>query len=115
MVFLGALMGLLLTTLVVVPTVAIVEVVARRRRWLWIVPAALTSVLTLTAVLAWAWTALIGESITVGAMLFAGMAALSFLPLVATGLIVGAGATVPMAARRSWRRLGDLRAALKGD
>jgi hypothetical protein len=113
MVFLGALMGLPLTALVVVPTVAIVEVFARRRRWLWIVPAALASVLTLTAVLAGAWTALIGDSVTVGALLWAVMAALSFLPLLVTGLIAGTGAVAPRAARWSWRRVGDLRAALR--
>ena len=112
-VVLAAAVGVPLVALVVVPAVAISELVARRRRWFWGAPAALAVEIILSALVAGAWTFASRESAAAGVIFWAVTACLSFLPLLVTGVTAAAGSVAPAAIRGSWRRFREVGAAVK--
>ncbi len=112
-VMLAALVGVPLVALVVLPAVAISELVARRGRWLWAAPAALAAEIVLSALVAGAWTFASRESAAAGGIFWALTAGLTLLPLSVAGVTVAAGSVAPAAIRGSWRRFREFGAAVK--
>src|SRR2546430_1952160 len=112
-VVLVAAVGVPLVALVVVPAVAISELVARRGRWFWAAPAALAVEIILSALVAGVWTFASRESAAAGVVFWAVTVCLSFLPLLVTGVIAAAGSVAPAAIRGSWRRFREAGAAVK--
>jgi hypothetical protein len=112
-VILAAVVGVPLVALVVVPAVAISELVARRGRWFWAAPAALAAEIVLSALVAGAWTFASRESAAAGGIFWAVTAGLTLLPLLVAGVTAAAGSVAPTAIRGRWRRFREVGAALK--
>ncbi|MCP2327896.1 hypothetical protein HDA40_006403 [Hamadaea flava] len=96
MILAAALLGVALTVAVLLPTVAIGELVARRTRWRWAPVVTLGGFTVALAVAALAWG-------TVSLVL----AALSLIPLVAFATITHGSARAGTLILNRWRRHGD--------